>query len=376
MVRFGDVVRDVNESERNPLAAGLERFIGLEHIEPENLHLKRWGFLADGEISFTRRFRKGQVLFGKRRAYQRKVVVAEFDGICSSDLLTFEPKDDSLIPELLPFIVQSDGFLEHALGTSSGSLSPRTRWSQLQDYEFPLPPKDEQRRIADILWAADEVIEIYRALLKQAVENENHAFDTTLAQHSRNTDVSVPLERVVARFIDYRGKSPAKTGAGIPLVTAKNVRNGYISLEPREFIAEDGYDEWMRRGIPGADDLLFTTEAPLGFVSRVPRFRFALAQRIICLHPDTTIIDPSFLFWGMRSQVVQRRILQMATGTTVFGIKQSNLRKLLFPLPSRKVQEVIARMCNAMELARIAVESHLSGSIDFRKTLGREMLLP
>lgn len=158
MVRFGDVVRDVNESERNPLAAGLERFIGLEHIEPENLHLKRWGLLADGEISFTKRFRKGQVLFGKRRAYQRKVAVAEFDGICSSDILTFEPKGDALFPELLPFIVQSDGFFEHALGTSSGSLSPRTRWSQLQDYEFPLPPKDEQRRIADILWAVDESI--------------------------------------------------------------------------------------------------------------------------------------------------------------------------------------------------------------------------
>lgn len=159
MVRFGEVVRDVNEAERNPLDAGLERFVGLEHIEPENLHLKQWGLLADGDISFTKRFRKGQVLFGKRRAYQRKVAVAEFDGICSSDILTFQPKGDDLLPELLPFIVQSEGFFEHALGTSSGSLSPRTRWSQLQDYEFPLPPKDEQRRIAEILWAADEVHE-------------------------------------------------------------------------------------------------------------------------------------------------------------------------------------------------------------------------
>lgn len=159
IVRFGDVVRDVNEAERNPLDAGLERFVGLEHIEPENLHLKHWGILADSDISFTKRFRKGQVLFGKRRAYQRKVAIAEFDGICSSDILTFEPKDDSLIPELLPFIVQSDGFFQHALGTSSGSLSPRTRWSQLQDFELPLPPKDEQRRIAEILWAADESIE-------------------------------------------------------------------------------------------------------------------------------------------------------------------------------------------------------------------------
>jgi type I restriction enzyme, S subunit len=112
-----------------------------------------------------RRFRspsgsaQGQVLFGKRRAYQRKVAVAEFDGICSSDILTFEPKGDDLLSDLLPFIVQSDGFFDHALGTSSGSLSPRTRWSQLADYEFPLPPKDEQCRLAEVFWATDQAAE-------------------------------------------------------------------------------------------------------------------------------------------------------------------------------------------------------------------------
>ena len=164
MVRFGEVVRDVNEAERNPLDAGLERFVGLEHIEPENLHLTQWGLVADGNISFTKRFHKGQVLFGKRRAYQRKVAIAEFDGICSSDILTFEPKGDDLSPALLPFIVQSEGFFEHALGTSSGSLSPRTRWSQLQDYEFPLPPKDEQRRIAEMLWAAESLCQTTMAI--------------------------------------------------------------------------------------------------------------------------------------------------------------------------------------------------------------------
>ena len=93
LVSFGDVVRNVRETEYDPLAAGLERYVGLEHIEPENLHIKEWGLVAEG-TSFTRRFRKGQVLFGKRRAYQRKVAVAEFDGVCSGDILIFESKDD------------------------------------------------------------------------------------------------------------------------------------------------------------------------------------------------------------------------------------------------------------------------------------------
>jgi type I restriction enzyme, S subunit len=125
IVFFGDVVRNVDESIRNPQTCGLERYVGLEHIDPESLHIQRWGLIAEG-TSFTRRFRKGQVLFGKRRAYQRKVAVANFDGLCSSDILVFEPKDNRLLPELLPFICQSDGFFEHALNTSAGSLSPRT----------------------------------------------------------------------------------------------------------------------------------------------------------------------------------------------------------------------------------------------------------
>jgi type I restriction enzyme, S subunit len=144
LTRFGDVAREVREAERDPLENGLDRLIGLEHIEPENLHIKEWGSVADG-TSFTRVFRKGQVLFGKRRAYQRKVALAEFDGICSSDIVVMEAIEDKLVPELLPFIVQSEGFFEYALSTSAGSLSPRTKWKHLAEYQILPTP---QRRAA------------------------------------------------------------------------------------------------------------------------------------------------------------------------------------------------------------------------------------
>jgi type I restriction enzyme S subunit len=139
-VAFGDVVGLVRERSTHPASGGLKRYVGLEHLEPGE------GNVADG-TTFTNVFRAGQVLFGKRRAYLRKVAVADFDGVCSGDIYVLEPKDRRLLPELLPFVCQTDSFFQHAVGTSAGSLSPRTNWDSLASFEFALPPPEEQRRI-------------------------------------------------------------------------------------------------------------------------------------------------------------------------------------------------------------------------------------
>jgi type I restriction enzyme S subunit len=142
----------------------------MEHLEPGSLHVRSWGNVADG-TTFTRRCRPGQVLFGKRRAYQRKVAVAEFEAVVSGDIYVLAPKDTRrLLPELLPFLCLSERFFQHAVGTSAGSLSPRTNWSSLASFEFDLPPLDQQCRIAEILWAVDEV--------RQAFEKSTQAAAT------------------------------------------------------------------------------------------------------------------------------------------------------------------------------------------------------
>lgn len=138
-VKFGDVVQLSKARSQDPLAAGIERYVGLEHLEPGDLRIRSWGNVAEG-VTFTNVFKPGQVLFGKRRAYQRKVAVANFSGVCSGDIYVLETKDSTvLLPELLPFICQTDAFFDHAVGTSAGSLSPRTNWTSLADFEFVLP---------------------------------------------------------------------------------------------------------------------------------------------------------------------------------------------------------------------------------------------
>jgi type I restriction enzyme S subunit len=167
IVTFGDVVCLNTDRCADPDAEGIERYVGLEHIEPEDLRIRRWGLVAEG-TTFTNRFQPGQVLFGKRRAYQRKVAVADFEGVCSGDIYVFEPKDERLLPELLPFLCQTERFFEYAVGTSAGSLSPRTNWTRLVNYEFFLPPLEKQQRTVDALIAADDLCNTYQECLEAA----------------------------------------------------------------------------------------------------------------------------------------------------------------------------------------------------------------
>ena len=153
-VTFDDVVANVNETTNNPVSDGIDKFVGLDHLQSGELKVNRFGNTADG-VTFTKIVSPGQTLFGKRRAYQRKVAFADFKAICSGDILTFAPKGETLLEDYLPFLVMSEGFFKKALSTSAGSLSPRTRWSDLAKFEFLLPPIEEQKKIANLLWLID-----------------------------------------------------------------------------------------------------------------------------------------------------------------------------------------------------------------------------
>jgi len=161
-----------------PSETTLERYVGLEHLDPETLKISRWGTPSD-VIGEKLHFWPGDIIFGKRRAYQKKLAVADFEGICSAHAMVLRARPEIVLPEFLPFFMQSDMFFERALSISVGSLSPTINWGSLAKQEFPLPPLDEQRRIAEILWAADEVITknlvtLQRIIsLKDSVEEES-----------------------------------------------------------------------------------------------------------------------------------------------------------------------------------------------------------
>jgi type I restriction enzyme S subunit len=148
------------------------------------------------------------------------------------------------------------------------------------------------------------------------------------------------------RFIDYRGKTPVKTPNGIRLITAKNVKMGYLQKEPMEFIATENYESWMTRGIPLKGDVLFTTEAPLANVAQLDTDdKVAFAQRIIIMQPNATKLNSTFLKYLLLSQPVQQRIRTKGTGATVQGIKASLLKtiEISFPKSLAEQEQIVSK---------------------------------
>jgi type I restriction enzyme S subunit len=152
----------------------------------------------------------------------------------------------------------------------------------------------------------------------------------------------------MSAIIDYRGKTPRKTAAGVPLITAKVVKGGRIET-PDEFIDASEYDEWMRRGLPQVGDVVITTEAPLGEVAQLSESRIALAQRLILLRGKPGLLDNTYLKYLLMSDELQKQLVSRASGTTVVGIKQSELRRVTLSLPPIDEQQATAAVLGALD---------------------------
>lgn len=205
-------------------------------------------------------------------------------------------------------------------------------------------PKDvqEQRRIVALLDEAFAAIDQAIENTKRNIENAKELFDSYLNEVFTKKGEGWVENRLIdlADFIDYRGRTPNKVPAGIRLITAKNIKMGYLQDDPAEYIATDEYDTWMSRGIPEYGDVLFTTEAPLANVAQLNTTdRVAFAQRVIILQPKSQQLSGDFLKYALLSQPVQADIYRNATGATVTGIKSKLLKEIVVPYPDRAAEQ-------------------------------------
>lgn len=251
-------------------------------------------------------------------------------------------------PKYLYYCLLSPYFQKIVQSRLEGATTPHLYQRDITEFPVELAPLEEQKRIVAMLDQAFAALDRARALAEANLTDASALFSNVLEDvfgTRESWDACELGERL--KFIDYRGKTPPKAASGVRLITAKNVRMGYIKRDPEEFIPLSAYDAWMTRGFPAVGDVLFTTEAPLANVAELDTDeRVVIGQRLITFKTDPEKILPRFLKWSLISPQMQRDIHSQATGATVLGIKAKLLKKIRFYVPrDLAVQQTIASTC-------------------------------
>lgn len=369
-VAFGDVVRQVKDKV-DPEESGLERYVAGEHMDTDDLRIRRWGEIGEGYLgpAFHMRFKPGHVLYGSRRTYLRKVAVADFEGITANTTYVLESADpDVLLPELLPFIMQTDAFNQHSVRESKGSVNPYVNFSDLAWFEFALPPLQEQRRIVEAVRAVDTAVVSIQTLAASIHAVEHSIFDSSLAD--RCGTVTESFESFCDFITDGDHNPPKRVATGVPYLVVASIANGAIDKNACTFISESDYERVKRRYEPAGGDVLLSCVGSVGDAALVPDgYVFAADRSLAIYRPQPSKLHPIYAMLLLRSPKSQRYFASVATGTAQLHLYLTDLRRQTITVPSIKRQVAVANRTGFLEL-RIGECHGRKAKLDgFRKIL-------
>lgn len=335
--------------------------VGLEHLTPEEVTLTAWD--EDSDNTFTKVFRKGNVLFGRRRAYLRKAAVAPFDGICSGDITVIEAIPDRILPELLPFIIQNDGLFSFAVGKSAGSLSPRVKWEHLKNYEFELPSMDRQRELAELLWAMDTTKKSYQKLIAATDELVKSQFMEQFGDATTNPKgLPTALIRDVAEC--YAGATPSTKVAAywddatIPWMSSGEVHNGRVSATEKK-ISQAGYDSCSTKMVPANSVVIaLAGQGKTRGTVAITEIELCTNQSLCCIIPNSSVMS-DYLYYHLKLRYEEMRNLAgIAEGRGGLNLKLIQGIRIL--VPSKADQEEFIAFARQSDKSKFELEQALA----------------
>lgn len=377
-VKFGDVAFEPKETVKDPAAEGIEHVVGLEHIDTEDIHLRRSAGIEES-TTFTKKFSKGDVLFGRRRAYLKKAARAEFDGICSGDITVFRAKKN-LLPELLPFIVNNDKFFDYAIKHSAGGLSPRVKFKDLADYEFFLPQKKEQADLAELLWNAVVYVDYLKVSYEKLIRLKCSILEELFTINKFNSDSKIAdIEKASFKKIEF-GKICDESMFGPRFSSDLYDQNGNIaslrttdlsdegeinlSTMPKAIIHTDKFkDHFMQPG-----DLVISRSGTCGVTAVFEGFDIPVIPAAFLIRFRLKKnINPHYVKLFFNSSIGREMTSRIASGAVQKNLTSKGILALEIPLPDSKVQEQVVKLieCLNIELLR----SHIVSSNKLRMNL-------
>jgi len=337
-VKFGDMVRQSKE-KANPETSGLARYIAGDHMDTDDLRLRRWGDIGSGYLgpAFHMRFKPGQVLYGSRRTYLRKVAVADFDGICANTTFVLESKEpDVLLPQFLPFLMQTNAFNEFSVKNSKGSVNPYINFSDLARFEFALPPKAEQLRIVELLRQFELQAESYndaflalkklKASLAQAEFVESNVRALPLNQLCSKSGIQIGPFGAQLHSYDY-------VVDGVPVVMPADMTNGKVVLDRIARVSEQKISELQQHTLRQGDILLprrgdldrraWVSEVEEGWLCGTGSIRIRVADGV----------NPRGVFYALSMPATVSWLKANAVGTTMPNLNTKIVASIPIKLP-------------------------------------------
>ena len=329
--------------------------VGLEHLIPEQITLTTWD--EGAENTFTKMFRKGDVLFGRRRAYLKKAAIAPFDGICSGDITVIEADPDKILPELLPFIIQNDDLFDFAVGKSAGSLSPRVKWEHLKNYAFELPDMDKQKELAELLWAIDDTKKSYQKLIAATDELVKSQFIEMFGEQKENPK-GLPMMTLgeTCKFFSGTGfpnKYQGNVHGTYPFYKvgdiSRNVQEGNVRLRAADNYIEPDIVKAIKGTIIPPNTVVF---AKIGEALRLNR-RAVTTQNCLIdnnamgIQPITSVICLEYFLQFM----IGLDMNEYSTATALPSVRKSTLEM---------VKIIVPDMANQQQFSDLAIQSDKS----------------
>ncbi len=293
--------------------------------------------------------KNGDILFSIAGAIGRVAIVTEkmLPANTNQALAIIRISDEQVYLPYIKLILTSPIVIEQFERKKQGVAQLNLSLKDINEFSIPLPSKDKQIELAELF---DKVVGVISKRNKELSALD----DLVKARFVEMFDGKYPEDKLLnlCNIIDYRGKTPEKVEGGLPFITAKNVKMHHMTLEPREYISKETYDKVMIRGFPKEGDVVFTTEAPLGNVCRIPHFdtEFYIGQRIVTMQTDA--LNPAYLEYALSDEEFVRKYMGKSSGSTVTGIRVRLLEQLTIPVPPRPLQDEFSIFVNQVDKSK------------------------
>ena len=360
--RFDQIAINSTEKKK-PVEEDRFTYLGLEHLDSGSLKVTRFG--ADvAPIGEKLIMRKGDVLFGKRRAYQKKVAIAPFDGIFSAHGMVLRPKEDVVDKDFFPLFISSDYFLDAAIKISVGSLSPTINWRDLKELEFELPDLETQKRLASVLWAMNETMDSYKELISATDELVKSQFMEQFKELIEQPEACSKIEDICTVFADGDWiESKDQSDEGIRLIQTGNIGKArYLDKGERaRFITEDTFNRLNCTEVKANDILISRLPDPVGRACIIPDGLGKCITAVDCtiVRLESRVMPEYFIAYTL-SPFYMMQVAARETGSTRKRISRKNLGKLTIPVPTIESQERFASMVRQSDKSKFELEQALS----------------